>query len=72
MAHQKVKVDAKEIGNQYLQFAKKVKELPKDKAKLKFMDVNLKCIEYESDIMNKIARNTGDLSRYKIYQSKPA
>lgn len=32
------------------------------------MDVNLKSIDYESDIMNKIARNTSDLSRYKVYQ----
>lgn len=29
------------------------------------LDVNLKCIDYDGDIMNKIARNTGDLSKFR-------
>ena len=60
----KQKVDAKEMGNQYLQYAKKLKEAKKDKIKL--LDINIKCIDYDGDMMNKIARNTGDLSKVRM------
>jgi hypothetical protein len=30
------------------------------------LDVNFKCIDYGGDIMNKIARNTGDLSKIRM------
>lgn len=33
------------------------------------LDINLKCIDYQSQIMNKIARNTGDLSKIKMEQA---
>lgn len=29
------------------------------------MDLNFKCIDYQGDIVSKIARNTGDLSKIK-------
>lgn len=44
--------------------------MPKEKPKIKLLDVNFKCIDYEGDMMNKIARNTGDLS--KIRRIQPA
>lgn len=66
VAAPKVKLDAKEMGNQYLQYAKKLKEMPKEKPKTRMMDINLKCIDYEGEMMNKIARNTGDLSKIKV------
>lgn len=55
--------DAKEIGNQYLQFAKKMQAQKNEKPKPRLMNVNLKSIDYSKEIMKKIARNTGDLSR---------
>lgn len=67
----RVKVDAKEIGNQYLQYAKKLKEMPKERPKIKLLDVNFKCIDYEGDMMSKIARNTGDLSKVREQAAPP-
>lgn len=40
--------------------------MPKEKPKIKLLDINYKCIDYEGDIMNKIARNTNDLSKIRV------
>ena len=60
---QKVKGDAKKMGNQYLQFAKMLQESKKKKVKL--LDINNKNIDYEGEMVTKISRNTGDLSKYR-------
>ena len=52
------------MGKRYLEHAKKMKEIMKDKQqKVKLFDINLKNIDYVPEIVQKIARNTGDLSR---------
>ena len=63
--------DAKEIGNQYLQFAKKMQKEPV-KPKRILMDINLKCIDYSKEMMKKLARNTGDLSRLAPPSESPS
>lgn len=40
--------------------------MPKEKPKIRLLDVNFKCIDYDGDMMNKIARNTGDLSKIRM------
>ena len=59
-----MKGDAKQMGNQYLQFAKMIQQA-KEARKIKLLDINLKCIDYEGEISTKISRNTGDLSKLK-------
>lgn len=41
------------------------------KNKKKIMNINLKVVNYGSDIMNKIFRNTSDLSNFKAKEQKP-
>ncbi len=35
------------------------------------MDLNFKCIDYQGDMISKIARNTGDLSKIKPISPEP-
>ena len=54
------------MGNQYLQFAKRMKEGTKEKPRMRLLDIKLKCIDYGGEMMSKIARNTGDLSKIRV------
>ena len=40
-----------------------VKTVQESKPKVKLFDINMKTMEYSSEMMSKIARNTGNLSK---------
>ena len=42
----------------------------KETRKKKLLDINYKCIDYDDDIVQKILRNTKDLSRKNRIQAK--
>jgi hypothetical protein len=55
------------MGKQYLEQAKQMhREQANKKNKKKLMNLNLKVIGYSSDIMEKIYRNTSDLSNFYV------
>jgi hypothetical protein len=58
-------INPKEMGNQYLEQAKLMqRENQTKKNKKKLLNINLKVIGYTSDIMERIYRNTSDLSKF--------
>jgi hypothetical protein len=53
------------MGNQYLEQVKMMhREHLRNKSKNKLMNLNLKVINYNSDMMERIFRNTSDLSHF--------
>jgi hypothetical protein len=52
------------MGNQYLQQVKMIhREQMVSKKKKKLMNLNLKVINYHPEVMERILRSTGDLSK---------
>ena len=59
-------LDHKQIGNQYMHQAKTInREHVNKKTKKHMMNLQTKVVGYGSDILDKIARNTSDLSKMR-------
>ncbi len=70
---ERVKLDMKEAGRQYLDFAKKKgSNGPRETKQIKknYMNINLKVINYENDILERIGNNDGLLSQMQ-HHSEP-